>query len=124
MATALAYVAAAVIAMWGVAHAIPTRQVVAGFEPISADNRQIVLQEWLAEALTMWGMAAIVIVATAVGGSGADVTVWVYRAAAGLLIALAVLTGLTGAHTAVIWFKICPVLLTGSAVMLLVASLL
>ena len=33
-----------------------------------------------------------------------------------------VLTALTGARTAVIWFKICPVVLTCSAILLLVAS--
>ena len=36
--------------------------------------------------------------------------------------ALAALTAVTGARTAVIWFKICPVLLAGSAVLLLIAS--
>jgi hypothetical protein len=41
-----------------------------------------------------------------------------------LLLALAALTALTGARTAVVWFKICPVLLGGSAVLLLAASLL
>jgi hypothetical protein len=53
VAAILAYVAGAVVAAWGVAHAIPTRQVLAGFEPVTADNRRIVLQEWLAEAFTM-----------------------------------------------------------------------
>lgn len=43
--------------------------------------------------------------------------------AAALLLALALLTGLTGARTPVIWCKICPVLLTASAVLLLAASL-
>ena len=122
MATILAYVAATVVAAWGLAHAIPTRQVLAGFEPVSVDNRRVLLQEWLAEALTMWGLATLVIVATAIGGAGSDVTAWVYRVAAGLLIALSVLTSVTGARTPVIWFKICPFLLTGSAVLLLVAS--
>ncbi len=120
----LAYIAGAVVAVWGVAHAVPTRQVLAGFQPITTDNRRIVLQEWLAEAFTMWGLAAIVIVVTAAGGEAAGARVWVYRAAAGLLAALAVLTALTGARTPVVWFKICPVLLAGSAVLLLVASLL
>ena len=41
-----------------------------------------------------------------------------------MLLALAALTALTGARTAVVWFKICPVLLGGSAVLLLAASLL
>lgn len=119
----LAYVAAGVVALWGLAHAVPTRQVVAGFGPISTDSRWVILQEWLAEAVTMWGLAAIVVVATLVGGSGLDLTLWVYRAVAGILVVQAVLTALTGARTPTIWFKICPLLLTGSAVLLLIASL-
>jgi hypothetical protein len=54
----LAYLAGAVVAVWGVALAFPTRRVLAGFEPITTDNRRIVLQEWLAEAGTMWDRAA------------------------------------------------------------------
>jgi hypothetical protein len=122
VAALLAYLAGAIVALWGVAHAVPTRQVLAGFAPVTTDNRRIVMQEWLAEAFTMWGIAAMVIVVSAVGGAGADV--WVYRVAAGLLIALATLTALTSARTPVVWFKICPVLLAGSAVLLLAASLL
>ena len=124
MATILVYLAAALVAVWGVAHAIPTRQVIAGFEPISADNRRVIRQEWLAEAFTMWGAAGILIATTIAGGVHADASLWAYRVAAGLLIALAGLTTLTGARTPVIWFKICPVLLTASAALLLVASLL
>ncbi len=72
----------------------------------------------------MWGLAGVIVTVTVVGGAEAHSSQWVYRVAAGLLIALAVLTGLTGARTGVIWFKICPILLTGSAVLLVVASLL
>jgi hypothetical protein len=124
MAGLLAYVAGTIVAVWGVAHAAPTRQVLAGFAPITADNRRIVAQEWLAEAFTMWGIAAMVIVVTAVGGTDTGARVWVYRIAGGLLIALGTLTALTGARTRVVWFRICPVLLGGSAVLLLAASLL
>lgn len=124
MATALAYVAAALVALWGVAHAIPTRQVLAGFEPISRDNRRVVLQEWLAEAFTMWGIAAVIVAVTVVAGARDDAAEWVYRATGLLLVALAGLTALTGARTQVIWFKICPVLLTASALLLVTASLL
>jgi hypothetical protein len=72
----------------------------------------------------MWGIAAVLVVATAVGGAQADSSVWIDRVAAVLLEALAVLTALTGARTSVIWFKICSVVLTGSAILLIVASLL
>jgi hypothetical protein len=124
MAQVLAYLAAAVIAAWGVAHAIPTRQVLAGFAPVTADNRRVVLQEWLAEAFTMWGIAAVVTAATVAGGAHGDVSRAVYRVAAVLLMALGALTALTGARTPVVWFKICPVLLAASAGLLLAASLL
>lgn len=120
MEATLGYVAAAAVALWGVAHAIPARRVVAGFAPISPDNRRILLQEWLAEAFAMWGIGAVVVATTAT--VGAEGSVWVYRVTAGLLIALAVLTVMTGARTPGIWFKICPILLTGSAAMLLAAS--
>lgn len=122
MTEALAYLAAVLVALWGVAHVIPTRQVVAGFETITAENRRVLVQEWLAEALTMWGLAGVVIVTTAVGAQS-DLTRWLYRVVAGLLVALAILTAVTGARTSVIWFKICPVLLGLSAALLIAASL-
>ena len=76
MAALLAYVAGAVVAVWGVAHAVPTCLVLAGFGPITSDNRRIVLQEWLAEAFTMWGIAAVVIAVTAAGGADAATRWW------------------------------------------------
>lgn len=118
----LAYVAAAVVAAWGVAHVVPTRQVVTGFGPVSADNRRVILQEWLAEALTMWGIAAMVIAATVAGGAVPGLRDWVYRVAAALLVALGALTALTGARTRVVWFKVCPVVMAVAAVLLLVAA--
>jgi len=63
----------------------------------------------------------LVIAATVAGGVAADVRAWVYRSAAAL-IALGALTLATGARTRVVWFKICPVMLAGSAILLLVAS--
>jgi hypothetical protein len=123
MSAVLAYISAGLVAAWGVAHAVPTRQVLASFEPVTTDNRRIIRQEWLAEAFTMWGTAVVVIAATAAGGGTApDIRSWVYRAACGLLVALAILTALTGARTAVLWFKICPALLTIAAALLLAAS--
>ncbi|BAU81792.1 hypothetical protein SLA_0838 [Streptomyces laurentii] len=122
MEDVLAYVAAGLVGLWGVSDAIPPRAVVAGFGEISADNRRVLLQERLAEAVAVWSFAALVIVVTAVGG-GMSTADWTYRVIAGALLVLAVLTALTGARTSVVWFKICPVLLTCSAVLLLIAGL-
>src|SRR5689334_16322939 len=82
----LAYIAAALVGLWGVAHAIPTMQVVAGFEPVTSDNRRVILQEWLAESITMFGVASLVIAVTA-AGADASVAATVYRVAAGILVA-------------------------------------
>jgi hypothetical protein len=122
MAEAVAYLAAAVIAVWGVSHAIPTRQVVAGFEPTAVDNHRVILQEWVIEAGAMWGLAGLVFAVTLMGGD-ASVVDGVYRVVAGILVAFAIVTALTGARRSVIWFKICPVLLTGTATLLVTASL-
>ena len=117
----LAYLAAALIGAWGIAHAVPTKRVVAGFAPITTDNRRVLTQEWLAESFTMWAMAALVVAVTITAGD-TRVTAIVYQAVAALLLALAVLTALTGARTPVVWFKVCPVLLATSAILLLAAS--
>ena len=69
----------------------------------------------------MWAVAGIVVAATATSATS-DTTTRVYRVAAIALVVLAALTVLTGARTRVIWFKICPVLLTASAALLLIAS--
>jgi hypothetical protein len=49
---------------------------------------------------------AMVVVVTAVGGTDSGARVWVYRVAAGLLVALGALTALTGARTPKVWFKV------------------
>lgn len=88
---------------------------------ISRDSRWIITQEWLAEGFAMWGIAAFVIAATA-AGSG-DIRLWVYRVAAALLVAVGVLTAVTGARTPSVWFKVCLVVMAVSASLLLSASL-
>ena len=63
----------------------------------------------------------IVITATVVD-TGTTVAHWIYRVVAAILVAIAVLTALTGARTMVVWFKICVGLLAVSAVLLTTAS--
>jgi hypothetical protein len=50
--------------------------------------------EWLAEAFTLWGIAVLIVIVTALTR---DMTMraWVYRAIAGLLLAIAALTAVT-----------------------------
>jgi hypothetical protein len=123
MGNVLAYTAAGLVALWGIAHLVPTAEIVAGFGEISVDNRRVLLMEWVAEGLTMLFISVLVIAVTAVAGADDAVVVLVYRVGAGGLVVMGAWTALTGARTPVIWFKICPVILTATAALLVTAGL-
>ena len=65
----LLYLGAAILFVWGVAHIIPTRNVVAGFGALSEDNRINITMEWVAEGLALAFVGALVALVTLVGGS-------------------------------------------------------
>jgi len=118
----LAYAAAVIIVAWGVSHIAPTRAVAEGFGSISADNRKILVMEWVAEGLTHVFVGVLVVLLTALDGSGDASVQLAYRIAAGFLLVLGAWTAVTGARTPVIWFKICPFVMTTVAGLLLIAS--
>ncbi len=122
-AATLAYVASAILIAWGSAHLAPTRAVAASFGAISVDNRRILIMEWVAEGITHISIGVLVILATAVEGAGDATTQLLYVVSAGILVVLAGLTAGTGARTSVIWFRVCPFVLTGSAVLLVLACI-
>jgi len=49
----LLYIGSLLIFGWGVAHLIPTRNVVEGFGDISADKKHIITMEWIVERLAL-----------------------------------------------------------------------
>ena len=80
--------------------------------------------EWVAEGLAMCFIGALTLSITTLGEFPNPVSVIVYRASAGMLIAMAVLTGLTGAKTSIVPIKICPYIKSTAAVLFLVGSAL
>ncbi len=122
MSDVLVYAGGIVVILWGAAHLAPTRSVANSFGQISTDNRRILVMEWVAEGLTHVSIGALVIFIAALEGSSSSAAHLVYRVAAGALVALAALTALTGARTPVIWFKVCPFVLTSVAALLLAGS--
>ena len=121
MGEALAYLAAGVTAAWGVAHIMPTGCVVAGFGNLSRDNRLILTMDWVAEGFTLVLLGVLVAVVTMRGGSADPVTQAVYAVAAGALLVFAVWTAATAARGSVIFFKICPVVKSLAAALLIAA---
>ena len=120
----LAYAGGTAITLWGIAHIVPTRSVVAGFGAISEDNRLIITMEWAAEGLALSFIGVLVMLITALDGSEDAASLNVYRISAGMLLVMAVWTLLTGARTSILPIKICPIVKTGVAALLLVASVL
>ena len=97
MADALIAVAGGIAIVWGVAHIMPTRQVVAGFGDIGADNRWVITMEWVAEGLTFLFVGALIVAAAIVGD--AEIAYWV---SAPFLLVIGAWTAMTGARTGVI----------------------
>lgn len=120
----LLYIGSAVITVWGIAHIIPTKNVVNGFGQISEDNKRIITMEWVAEGLTLCFIGLLVLFVTILGDSQDDVSLIVYRASAGMLIVMAIWTALTGARTPIVPIKICPFVKTIVAILFIVGSVL
>jgi len=113
-----------IILVWGIAHIVPTKSVVASFRRATEDNRRIIKMEWIAEGLTLCFIGGLTLAITKLIGSLNPTAFIVYRACAGMLIAMAVLTGLTGARTSIVPIKICPYVKTTVAILFLVGSAL
>ena len=126
MSEALAYTAAGIVFFWGVSHIMPTRQVVAGFGDIGADNRDIITMEWVAEGLSFIFVAVLIVVVTWSSAAAESAEDLVYRVVPGFLLTIGAWTAMTGARTSgggAIWFKMCPVVMTVSSALLVIASL-
>ncbi len=121
---ALVYVAGLMLVVWGAMHLVPTMKIVSSFGAIGLDNRRILVMEWIAEGLTHISVGGLVMLVAALEGSSGSTAQLDYRVLAAFLVVLAGMTALTGSRTPVIWFRICPVLLTGVAALLVSASVL
>ncbi len=122
MPSLLLYLGAGLVAAWGIAHLVPTRNVVAGFGEISADNRHIIAMEWIVEGVSMLFIGALVIVVTALDPA-APTALAVYVVSATALVALALVSLFTGFRVRFLPFRLCPFVLSVSAALVLTGGL-
>ena len=118
----LIYIGSAIIIAWGIAHLIPTRAIIKGFGDISEDNKKIMLMESIAEGFTLIFLGVLPMVFTILSGPQGKPADIVYLACAVMLLVMAILTLFTGARTALIPYKICPVVKTIVAVLFILGS--
>jgi len=119
----LAYIGAGLTTLWGVAHLFPTKNVVADFGDISEDNRHIITMEWIVEGVALIFIGALVATVTIVDATS-PVTRAVYWLVVIGLNVLSVVSLFTGVKVNFIMFKLCPVIFTGSSVLILFGILL
>jgi len=122
LANVLAYGASLAIAFWGVAHIVKTAPVVAGFEPLSHDNRLVLKMEWILEGVTLCFIGLLVSAATLVSDPDDSVVRLVYRGSALMLLIMAAVSPFTGARAAQLPYKLCPVIFSSAAFFLVLAS--
>jgi hypothetical protein len=120
----LLYVGSSVIILWGTAHIIPTRAIVNGFGEISEDNRKVLTMELIAEGLTLIFLGVLPLLVTVLVGIQDRTAGIVYLACAVMLLVMAVLTGVTGARTSTIWYRICPAVKTIVAALFILSVML
>ena len=116
------YLGAALTAIWGIAHLIPTKDVVAGFGDISEDNRHIITMEWIVEGVSLIFMGSLVAIVTFIDPQTVISTSVYIMSATGLLI-LALISLFTGFRVKFLPFRLCPFIFTGSAILVLIGAL-
>ena len=118
----LVYVAGAVLVAWGAAHVIATRSVLSLYGDLSTDNRRVWVMEWVAEGFTHIFVGLLVVAVTAFEGAAGSGSAVVYRSCAAFELVLVGWTAATGARTPYVWYRICLVVLSLVAALLLIAS--
>ena len=114
----LLYLGAVITFLWGAAHLFPTGNIVRGFGNITEDNKNIITMEWIIEGVSLI-FAGIIVSGITIIGEVNNVATFVYMASSGFLIVLAIISLFTGFKVKFLPFKLCPVLFTLSAVLIL-----
>ena len=120
----LVYIGSALIIAWGIAHVAATGPISRGFGELSRDNRRILVMELIAEGLALVFLGVLPLVFTILSGPLGKPADIVYLACAVMLLAMALVTLLTGARTKEIPYKICPVIKAAVAVLFILGSVL
>jgi hypothetical protein len=108
---------------WGVAHLFPTRSVVKGFGEISQDNKRIIAMEWIVEGVSLMFIGVLVLTVTWIDHSSTLSRV-IYWICVVQLNVLSIVSVFTGFKVSFLPFKLCPIIFTGSSVLIILGILL
>jgi len=123
IASILIYAASLLLLGWGIAHLFPTSKVVQGFGEISIDNKRIITMEWITEGVALIFIGFLVGITAYLDGTSLLAKA-VYSIAVVVLNVLSVVSLFTGFRNSFIAFKLCPIIFTGSSILIAVGSIL
>ena len=109
---------------WGTAHLFHTKAVVKGFGNISEDNKEILMMEWMTEGFSLIFTGILVLLVSLFSDPASISSRIVYFTSSGFLISLAVLSLFTAFKVNFLPYKICPLIFSLSAILILMGSLL
>jgi len=119
MGNVLFMTSAILTGVWGSAHLIATKSVVAGFGDISQDNKHIITMEWIIEGISLIFIGILIGVITLIDSTDI-ISKMVYFLSADLLVVLATISLFTGFKAKQLPFKLCPFIFGVSAALIFV----
>lgn len=113
------YLAGILTILWGIAHLFPTAGVVEDFGDISNDNKLIITMEWIIEGISLIFLGLLTIVVTLID-TESMLAKTIYVLIICMLFTLTVLSLLTGFQVNFLPFKLCPIIFSVSAILIIV----
>ena len=107
----------------GIAHLFPTRNVIRGFGEISADNKRTIAMEWINEGVFLIFLGFLVAMVT-YWDRHSPITHVVYWTVFSALNSLSLISLFTGFRNSFLPFKLCPIIFTGSSILIVIGSYL
>ncbi len=119
----LLYLASLLLVAWGLTHLFPTKNVVKGFGDISLDNQHVITMEWINEGATLIFIGLLTAAVTLVDPTNL-VARSVYWLAIIMLNALSIISLFTGFKVNFLPYRLCPIIFTGSSLLILLGMYL
>jgi len=123
VSSVMLYAGSAMIIAWGLAHmVIPTKSILDAFEPITPDNRRILLMEWLMEGVLLVFLGVLVALVRTIAPAEEVAATIVYRTSAVVLVVMAGISSMTGGRTRIVPMRLCPLIFAATAVLFLLPT--
>ena len=117
------YIGSTLTMIWGIAHLFPTKSVVNGFGDITTDNKRIITMEWIIEGVFLIFIGLLCAGLTFLDHSSI-ISNYVFIFSSVFLFVLAIISLFTGFRVNFLPYKLCPIIFSLSATLIIIGALL